>query len=66
MINLLFDVLCLRIPKSFDTYGKALETVDPSYFRERWKLAEGFVATEGMDILPHLAKSRYVVVRSGS
>ena len=28
------------------------------YFRDGWKLAEGFVASEGLDILPGLTKTR--------
>ena len=31
---------------------------DPSTFRDSWKLAEGFVAFEGLDLVPHISKSR--------
>lgn len=35
-----------------------MKVSDPSNLKESWKLADGFVASEGLDILPHLAKSR--------
>lgn len=32
--------------------------LDPSEMRDSWKLTEGFVAKEGISILPHLAQTR--------
>ena len=32
----------------------ALAVVDPSRFRSSWQISEGFVAAEGLDILPSL------------
>ena len=58
LLKLFSDCLQLRQPKNFDSYTEALATIEPSYFREHWKLAEGFVASEANDILPHLAKTR--------
>ena len=35
-----------------------MRTADPSEPKDSWKLSDGFVASEGRDILPHLSKSR--------
>lgn len=32
--------------------------VDPSEMRENWQLTDGFVAEEGRELLPHMAKIR--------
>jgi rapamycin-insensitive companion of mTOR len=59
VISLLFEALMLRMPpKDCDHFGEALEAVDPSHFRDSWKLAEGFVAAEGASIMPNLIKTR--------
>ena len=41
-----------------------MRTADPASPRPDWKLSEGFVAAEGRDILPHLARSRPNLVES--
>ena len=47
------------MPNDTDTtFHEAVYAADPSAFKDSWKLAEGFVASEGLDILPHIAKSR--------
>ena len=58
ILILLYDVLNIRAPNDVSTFTIALEAINPSSFREHWKLAEDFVAGEGFDILPRLAKSR--------
>lgn len=59
VIALLSDCLALPTPKKTADFDEAQSSVSPSAFRDQWKLAEGFVASEGNDILPHLAKARY-------
>ena len=55
----MYELLNLRSPsKDCDSFEEALEEVDQSFFREGWKLAEGFVASEGYNILPNLIKTR--------
>ena len=58
LLHLLYDAVNLKVPRDLSSFASALENVDPSAFRECWKLAEDFVAREGFDILPQLAKSR--------
>ena len=64
LINLLYELLNLKSPKDATNFNDALKISDPSTFRETWKLAEGFVACEGLDILPHISKSRPNLVES--
>ena len=58
ILLLMYDVLNIKAPNDLSNFSLALESTDPSSFRESWKLAEDFVAKEGFDILPRLAKSR--------
>ena len=51
------EILNLRAPDA-SNFGDALKVADPSTFKASWKLADGFVASEGLDILPNIAKSR--------
>ncbi len=55
---MLYELLNLKAPKDATSFREALKIADPSTFHDRWKLAEGFVAREGLDILPHISKSR--------
>ena len=64
ILILLYDVLNIRAPDDISTFSVALEAINPTSFRESWKLAEDFVAGEGFDILPRLAKSRPNLVES--
>ena len=41
-----------------------MRTADPAAPRPDWRLSDGFVAAEGRDILPHLARSRPNLVES--
>ena len=53
------DALCLRRPsQDADSYAKALDSINPSSFRDKWKLADDFVVAEGYDILPNMTKTR--------
>ncbi|XP_063227632.1 rapamycin-insensitive companion of mTOR [Bacillus rossius redtenbacheri] len=56
ILDLLYDLLCLPQPEWTDEYSVALDAVDPSRPRDSWRLSEGFVAAEGRDVLPNLAK----------
>jgi hypothetical protein len=47
-----------QVPDWTDEFEVAMKTADPSAVRESWKLTDGFVASEGRDILPHLSRSR--------
>ena len=58
LINLFYELLNLRPLPNDTTFQEAVFASDPSAFKESWKLAEGFVASEGLDLLPHLSKSR--------
>ena len=58
LLLLLYELLNLKAPNDFSNFSSALEAANPTSFRESWKLAEDFVAREGLDILPQLAKSR--------
>ena len=51
-------MLNLRAPANGSTFSEALKVADPTTFKDAWKLADGFVASEGLDILPHISKSR--------
>ena len=58
IIDLLYKSLRLQVPEWTDEFEVAMRTADPSAPRDSWKLTDGFVAAEGQDILPHLARSR--------
>ena len=58
ILDLLYQSLSLQVPDWTDEFEVAMRTADPSAVKETWKLTEGFVAAEGRDLLPHLAKSR--------
>ena len=42
-----YEILNLRAP-NVSNFGEALKVSDPSTFKDSWKLADGFVAAEGM------------------
>ena len=52
------------MPEWTDEFEVAMRTADPASPRPDWRLSEGFVAAEGRDILPHLARSRPNLVES--
>ena len=41
-----YEILSLRAPNA-SSFAEALRVADPSNFRDSWKLADGFVASEG-------------------
>ncbi|GBP15175.1 Rapamycin-insensitive companion of mTOR [Eumeta japonica] len=55
ILDLLYELLGLPQPEWTDEISVALDAVDPSDFQDSWRLNEGFVAAEGMAILPHLS-----------
>jgi rapamycin-insensitive companion of mTOR len=54
VLELLYELLGLPLPTWTDEPDVALAAVDPSRFRDSWKLSDGFVAAEGRTILPSL------------
>lgn len=58
IMDVMFDLFRLTLPKWTDNFQEALTSVDPSAMKEEWKLGDGFVAEEGRAILSHLAKVR--------
>ena len=58
LINLFYELLNLKPLPNDTTFQEAVLLSDPSTFRDTWKLAEGFVAFEGLDLVPHISKSR--------
>ena len=58
LINLFYELLNLKPLPDDTTFQEAVLMSDPSTFRDTWKLAEGFVAFEGLDLVPHISKSR--------
>ena len=47
LINMFYEILNLRAP-NVSNFAEALKVADPSTFKDSWKLADGFVAAEGM------------------
>ena len=47
LINMFYEILNLRAP-NVSTFEEALKVADPSSFKDSWKLADGFVAAEGL------------------
>ncbi|KAL3868472.1 hypothetical protein ACJMK2_041273 [Sinanodonta woodiana] len=58
IIELIYELFHLTVPEWTSDFSAALLSVDPSHPRENWRLTDGFVAEEGKNILPHLAKIR--------
>ncbi|XP_065290010.1 rapamycin-insensitive companion of mTOR [Dermacentor albipictus] len=58
IIELLYDVFCLRIPEWTSDFETALKSADRTAIRESWKLYEGFVVAEACDLLPPPSKHR--------
>lgn len=56
ILDLLYELLWLPQPVWTDEYSVALGAIDPSDYQDAWRLAEGFVAMEGRNVLPSLAK----------
>ncbi|XP_037299313.1 rapamycin-insensitive companion of mTOR isoform X2 [Manduca sexta] len=54
ILDLLYELVGLPQPEWTDEISVALDAVDPSDFQDAWRLNEGFVAAEGIAILPHL------------
>ena len=55
ILDLLYELLGLPQPVWTDEYSVALSAVDPAECQDSWRLSEGFVATEGLCVLPSLA-----------
>ena len=51
-----YEILNLRAP-NVSNFAEALKVADPSTFKDSWKLADGFVAAEGIYV-QNLNKSR--------
>ena len=58
LITMFFEMLNLRVPVADVSFLEGLKSADPSTFRDAWKLADEFVAGEGLDLLPPISKSR--------
>ncbi|XP_053602519.1 rapamycin-insensitive companion of mTOR [Plodia interpunctella] len=55
ILDLLYELVGLPQPEWTDEISVALDAVDPSDFQDSWRLNDGFVAAEGIAILPHLS-----------
>lgn len=55
ILDLLFELVGLQVPHLTTDYTTALTVLDPCEFQDSWRLNDGFVAMEGMCILPNLA-----------
>uniref|UniRef100_A0A0N8ES09 Putative rapamycin-insensitive companion of tor n=1 Tax=Aedes aegypti TaxID=7159 RepID=A0A0N8ES09_AEDAE len=55
VLDLLYELLGLPQPVWSDEYSVALSVVDPAEYQDSWRLNEGFVAAEGIAVLPSLA-----------
>ncbi|KAK3609904.1 hypothetical protein CHS0354_036667 [Potamilus streckersoni] len=58
IIELIYELFHLTVPEWTSDFSAALLSVAPSQPRENWRLTDGFVAEEGKNILPHMAKIR--------
>ena len=59
LITMFYDMLNLRsLPNKESSFSEGLKNADPCSFRDAWKLADEFVAGEGLDLLPPISKSR--------
>lgn len=54
-MDLLYELLWLPQPIWTDEYSVAIAAIDPADYQDAWRLAEGFVAMEGRNVLPSLA-----------
>uniref|UniRef100_A0A182PNQ2 Rapamycin-insensitive companion of mTOR n=1 Tax=Anopheles epiroticus TaxID=199890 RepID=A0A182PNQ2_9DIPT len=57
VLDLLYELIGLPQPVWTDEYSVAMAAVDPAEYQDAWRLHEGFVAAEGIAILPSLAGS---------
>uniref|UniRef100_A0A182X2C6 Rapamycin-insensitive companion of mTOR n=1 Tax=Anopheles quadriannulatus TaxID=34691 RepID=A0A182X2C6_ANOQN len=55
VLDLLYELIGLPQPVWTDEYSVAMAAVDPAEYQDAWRLHEGFVAAEGIAILPSLA-----------
>ncbi|XP_052738397.1 rapamycin-insensitive companion of mTOR [Bicyclus anynana] len=55
ILDLLYELVGLPQPDWTDEISVAIDAVDPSDFQDSWRLNDGFVAAEGVAILPHLS-----------
>lgn len=55
ILDLLYELLWLPQPIWTDEYSVAIAAIDPADYQDAWRLAEGFVAMEGRNVLPSLA-----------
>ncbi|XP_039749145.1 rapamycin-insensitive companion of mTOR [Pararge aegeria] len=55
ILDLLYELVGLPQPDWTDEISVAIDAVDPADFQDSWRLNEGFVAAEGVAILPHLS-----------
>lgn len=54
-MDLLYELLWLPQPIWTDEYSVAIAAIDPADYQDAWRMAEGFVAMEGRNVLPSLA-----------
>ncbi|CAH0381377.1 unnamed protein product [Bemisia tabaci] len=66
VLDLTFDLLNLEQPKWTDSISVALESVNPSTFKDSYKVTEEFVTAEGKSNLPSLTKSRINLIETHS
>lgn len=58
IMELIFELFYLTVPKYTSDFQAALDSCGPSSVQDDWHLHTGFVASEGKSLLPHLAKKR--------
>lgn len=58
IMELIFELFYLTVPKYTPDFQAALDSCSSSSVQDDWHLLTGFVASEGKSLLPHLAKKR--------
>ncbi|XP_064476967.1 rapamycin-insensitive companion of mTOR-like [Ornithodoros turicata] len=58
ILAVFYDAFCLTIPETTSDFDEAVRSSDRSAMQESWQLYQGFVAAEGKDLLPPVAKHR--------
>lgn len=57
ILDLLFEIVNLQLPAYVTDYATALHVLDPCEFQDSWRLTDGFIAMEGICVLPSLASN---------
>ncbi|XP_074598789.1 rapamycin-insensitive companion of Tor [Brevipalpus obovatus] len=58
IMELIFELFFLSVPKHSSDFQIALDSCHPASRQNGWHLLDGFVASEGKALLPHIAKHR--------